>query len=81
MALDETAYMQGEQALARRIMGECLTVLGTEGNAERWRLERSSVVSLLRSVCAEHGDNDWPDNLHLRDVLEKHLFNHLDIEA
>jgi len=46
--------------------------------SERWIDERDSVVKLLRTVCAEHGDNDWPDNLHLYDVIEKHLFLNLE---
>lgn len=40
--------------------------------------ERQDVVRLLREICAEYGDNDWPDNLHLYDVIEKHLWRHLD---
>jgi hypothetical protein len=24
-----------------------------------------------------HGDNDWPDDLHLADVIDKHLARHL----
>jgi len=32
----------------------------------------------LRRVCEEHGDNDWRDDLHLADVVEKHLGRHLD---
>ena len=35
--------------------------------------ERQEVVAILRRLCAEPGDNDWPDNLHLSDVIEKHL--------
>lgn len=27
----------------------------------------------LRIECGDLGDNDWPDNLHLSDVIEKHL--------
>jgi len=27
----------------------------------------------LRIECGELGDNDWPDDLHLGDVIEKHL--------
>jgi hypothetical protein len=44
------------------------------------RQEREDVMKLLRRVCEEHGDNNWPDDLHLYDVLVKHLFIHLDIE-
>jgi hypothetical protein len=35
--------------------------------------EREEAIAALRDICARHGDNDWPDNLHLRDVIEKHL--------
>jgi len=33
---------------------------------------------MLRMVCDDHGDNDWSNELHLADVVEKHLANHLD---
>lgn len=39
--------------------------------------ERSDVVKLLRELCAAYGDTDWPDSLHLYDVIEKHLARHL----
>ena len=42
--------------------------------------ERASVIALLRRVCEVHGDNDWPDDLHLGDVIEKHLARHLGVE-
>jgi hypothetical protein len=29
--------------------------------------------AMLRIECAEYDDNDWPDDLHLADVVEKHL--------
>ena len=32
----------------------------------------------LRRLCADHGDNDWPDNLHLADALDKHLGKYLE---
>ena len=35
--------------------------------------ERAQTVLALREVCGEFGDNDWSDNLHLADVVEKHL--------
>lgn len=40
--------------------------------------ERDETIAMLRHVCEEHGDNDWPDNLHLADVIEKHLWRNLD---
>ncbi len=42
-----------------------------------WDFEREATVAMLRAVCAEYGDNDWPDNLHLADVIEKHLWRNL----
>lgn len=35
--------------------------------------ERLELVSVLRRLCAKLGDNDWPDDLYLPDVIEKHL--------
>ena len=49
----------------------------TEWNVARLPAEREMAVSVLRRVCTEHGDNDWSDNLHLADVIEKHLARHL----
>jgi hypothetical protein len=42
-----------------------------------WEKERSDVIKTLRSVCKSFGDNDWLDDLHLADVIEKHLARHL----
>lgn len=39
--------------------------------------ERAEVVDILRELCKDYGDNDWEDNLNLRDVIEKHLAKHL----
>ena len=51
------------------------------GTAAAWAAERSQLVRALRRICEEHGDNDWPDDLALVDVLEKHLECHLDDDA
>jgi hypothetical protein len=49
-------------------------------HARRWRDEvmqlrahLDAARAMLRIECAEAGCNDWPDNLHLADVIEKHL--------
>jgi hypothetical protein len=34
---------------------------------------RADTVATLRSVCAEFGDNDWPDNMSPSDIIQKHL--------
>lgn len=43
--------------------------------------ERFEAVNVLRELCARYGDNDWADDLHLADVLDKHLLRHLDAES
>ena len=40
-------------------------------------VEREETVAQLRSLCAEYGDNDWPNNLHLGDVVDKHLCRYI----
>jgi hypothetical protein len=40
---------------------------------DRLRREREDAVAMLRIECAEYDDNDWPDSLHLADIVEKHL--------
>ena len=42
-----------------------------------WIIEREAAIRVLRCVCSEFGDNDWPDDLHLSDVIEKHLYRPL----
>lgn len=51
---------------------------------EAWRLpreisvsERQETIKSLRGLCKDFGDNDWPDDLHLADVIEKHLGKYL----
>lgn len=72
--MDEASYIQGSNAAWRRILAEAIRELGPmEGTAERWRVERADIVAALREICEDHGDNNWPDNLHIADVLRKHL--------
>lgn len=39
--------------------------------------ERLEAVAILRDACERYGDNDWEDDLHLTDILDKHLMPHL----
>jgi hypothetical protein len=41
-----------------------------------WSNERSSALARLREAGEAAGDNDWPDDLHLGDAIEKHLNLH-----
>ncbi len=66
---EERAYIRGETAAYRTILGECLRRF-PEGKKESWRLERADAVAALRSLCDDLGwENDWADNTHLADVI------------
>lgn len=75
---EEQAYIRGGNAVASKFLREALRELGgEEQDAHAWRLERAATVEALRGVCEVHGDNDWPDDLHLADVIDKHLGRYL----
>lgn len=77
---EEQAYEQGERAAYRAVLGDImrgLAGLGVPVDGETAIAERMDLVASLRRLCGEHGDNDWPDNLHLPDVIEKHLMRHV----
>lgn len=35
--------------------------------------EELEIRLALRDLCRQYGDNDWPDDLHPVDAIEKHL--------
>ena len=75
----ERGYVEGKRRAWMSLLQECLRNLGEEENKEyEWVLERQEAVARLRGLCAEFGDNDWPDDLHLADVIEKHLGDYLE---
>jgi predicted secreted protein len=77
---EEKAYVRGERAVATRILLECARTLGEEDplrKAAVYIAEREQAIAALRELCAEHGDNDWPDNLRLAYIISKHLGRHL----
>lgn len=77
---EERAYAAGGKAVHAQNLAAALAglgVSGSRGKAAALAKERAEAVVALRSICAEHGDNDWEDNLNLADVIEKHLGRHL----
>ena len=76
--MDELSYIRGSN---QALVGMLSFVLGEldfdETDMEKkyysWIEERQAIVNQLRVLCDEYGDNDWPDDLHLGDVIEKHL--------
>ncbi|HLL74796.1 MAG TPA: hypothetical protein VK421_05985 [Pyrinomonadaceae bacterium] len=76
---NEQSWLRGNKAAYRAIMAECLRNLGHgDRDARSWALERADVILVLRDLCERYGDNEWPDDLHLGDVLRKHLEPHLE---
>jgi len=76
----EEAYEQGSRMAWLSMLQMCLRNLGYDANDvthAKWIVERELAVSQLRSLCRDFGDNDWPDDLSLADVVDKHLTNHL----
>lgn len=73
---EETIYIQGSRTAWLSMLNTCLRELGitdpvTQGAA--YLAERADALVTLRRLCDEYGDNDWPDDLHLSDIIEKHL--------
>lgn len=77
---EEQAYVRGQRAIWLRLLSECLRNLGYESPEAQqagWITEREEAIAQLRDVCTHHGDNDWDETLHLADIIDKHLANHL----
>ena len=78
--MNETDYISGSRAAWLSMLQTCLRELGVDDPAAgqaRWVSEREQTVAMLRQVCERYGDNDWPDTLHLADVVDKHLGKYL----
>lgn len=77
---EESAYVQGQQTLALAIFRSITPYLpkGTvERDAAALRIERAEAIVALRDICREHGDSEWPDDMHIADIINKHLSHHL----
>jgi hypothetical protein len=77
---EEKAYLRGRKAAYREQLGAALGELqGDDGDLTRERLiaERADAIANLRRICDDHGDNDWPDNLRLSDIIDKHLARYI----
>lgn len=79
-AIHEQGYVDGQRRVWLGLLQEALRNLGIEDpevSKARWASERVEAICRLRALCAECGDNDWPDDLHLADIIDKHLGDHL----
>jgi hypothetical protein len=80
----ERGYIEGRRfsdlARLREIL-RSIAGLGADENLAvkfgQLQVERLETIARLRDICRDHGDNDWPDDLHLADIVEKHLHRHL----
>ncbi len=73
-------YLAGRRRAHLEHFETALRGLGREGpewTEKRWVMEREATIILLRQICGELGDNDWPDDFHLVDIIEKHLMPYL----
>lgn len=81
---EERAYEDGRRAALVTQLYAVLYALGVDdpdAARVRWLQEREATVAALRSLCRDCGDNDWPDNLYLPDVIDKHLANYLESDS
>ena len=78
---EERIYLRGQRQVWHELLQECLKNLGYLDpklrNQHAWLLEREATIHMLRRVCEDSGDNDWEENLHLADIIDKHLWRHL----
>jgi hypothetical protein len=69
-------YTEGKRRTLINLLDYCLRELGVTDPyvaAASWVIERQEAIATLRELCREFGDNDWADDLHFSDILDKHL--------
>jgi hypothetical protein len=74
----ERAYVTGHRRALIDMFGHFARSLhGGEVNLHRrlaaLEAERLEAVTALRALCDVLGDNEWSDDLHLADVVNKHV--------
>ncbi|WP_437309976.1 hypothetical protein [Sorangium sp. So ce388] len=80
----DQAVLEGERLALTGVMMHCARALGAGDPLVRLAVleqERAHAIAELRRVCADHGDNEWPDSMDLARIIEKHLERHLPEEA
>jgi hypothetical protein len=75
---EDRQYAEGRRETWRELLTLCLNNLGAQERHEwQWLAEREQAIARLRIVCDYVGDNDWDEDLHLADIIENHLLNHV----
>jgi hypothetical protein len=76
--MSEQDYIRGNKAAYSNVISFCMKVLNPEERtATSLLIEREEAITALRDICHEFGDNNWPNTLHLADIIEKHLGRNL----
>lgn len=75
---EEQAWIQGERAAWRSILGSAFKALDVTPDEGRYIAEREDAIAVLRGLCRKFGDNEWDEKLHLADIIDKHLGRHLE---
>lgn len=71
---EEAAYVKGGQAVWGRLRAEAVRELDLPHSDDRNALALFDTRQALRRLCKELSlSNDWPDDLYLYDVVEKHI--------
>ncbi len=76
----ENAYVRGTTMAWLQILQIVMHNLNRDSDEftiARLIAEREEAVLVLRRLCDDVGDNDWPGNLHLADIIEKHLARYI----
>ena len=85
MTTEEESYARGHRAAFRYMLSMLLREFDIN-TADEDKLkvslanmiaERQQAIAGLRELCEDFGDNEWEDNLHLADIIEKHLASYL----
>jgi hypothetical protein len=82
----EKGYVEGRRRTLINLLSHALKELRGFENPEDQPLiklavevkEREETVAVLRRACEEFGDNGWPEDLHLGDVIENYLMKHIE---
>lgn len=73
--IEQDAFEEGYKAAWQSIYKHACSELNT-GKEGSLNAERLAIITCLRNLCRMYGDNEWSDNMHLVDIIEKHLFKH-----
>lgn len=87
---ESKSHMRGQRRVYREMLNLALRGLGLDAAPNDLAAAQHRIAALeselsdarvqLRMLCEDFGDNDWEDDDHLADVIEKHLGKHLHSE-